>query len=186
MTVGGMGFIPERLLMMMMMMMFCVAITPDGQHVVIGSQDMTLEVWDLHTGTCTATLAGHSDWVHSVAIMPDGRHAVSGSDDETLKVWDLRTGTCTATLTGLTGRTQGVAITSDGWHTASLAANELRVWELDSGVCITSIARWPQGARMMPGMPQACVSRQMGGAWCVVVANALSCMYVASLSSRVA
>ena len=79
---------------------YAVVVTPDGRHAVSGSEDSTLKVWDLGTGTCTATLIGHTNSVRCVAITPDGRYAVSGSNDETLKVWDLRTGTCTATLTG--------------------------------------------------------------------------------------
>ena len=37
--------------------------SPDGRHVVSGSYDNTLKVWDVATGKCVATLKGHSDCV---------------------------------------------------------------------------------------------------------------------------
>jgi WD40 repeat protein len=69
-----------------------VAVTPDGRHVVSGSEDKTLRVWDLATGETKATLQGHTYLACAVAITPDGRHVVSGSDDNTLRVWDLKDG----------------------------------------------------------------------------------------------
>ena len=40
-----------------------VAISPDGRRVVSASEDNTLKVWDVATGTCVATLKGHSSIV---------------------------------------------------------------------------------------------------------------------------
>ena len=37
-----------------------VAIFPDGRRVVSVSSDTTVKVWDVATGECLATLAGHS------------------------------------------------------------------------------------------------------------------------------
>ncbi|HLO83992.1 MAG TPA: hypothetical protein VK203_03110, partial [Nostocaceae cyanobacterium] len=67
-----------------------VAITPDGQSVISGSDDMTIKVWDLKSGSEKFTLTGHSSYVNAVAITPDGQSVISGSDDMTIKVWDLK------------------------------------------------------------------------------------------------
>ena len=76
-------------------------------------------MWDLGTGTCTATLRGHTGWVNCVTITPNGLHAVSGGYDETLKVWDLGKGTCTATLRGHSSQVRCAAITLDGQYVVS-------------------------------------------------------------------
>jgi WD40 repeat protein len=68
-----------------------VAYSPDGKHLVSGSCDRTVKVWDSQTGKEECTLTGHSDWVNSVAYSPDGKHIVSGSDDKTVKIWDSTT-----------------------------------------------------------------------------------------------
>ena len=69
-----------------------VAYSPDGKHLVSGSADKTVKVWDSQTGKEECTLTGHSGYVRSVAYSPDGKHIVSGSADKTVKVWDSQTG----------------------------------------------------------------------------------------------
>jgi WD40 repeat protein len=68
--------------------------TGDGQAVSV-SDDRTLRVWDLGSGTCRLTLQGHTGSVDAVALTGDGQ-AVSASADRTLRVWDLATGNCLA------------------------------------------------------------------------------------------
>jgi hypothetical protein len=76
-----------------------LAVTPDGRHVVSGSDDETLRVWDLATVETKTTLQGHTRFVTAVAVTPDGRHVVSGSWGDTLRVWDLRDGKEIVTFT---------------------------------------------------------------------------------------
>ena len=67
----------------------------DGRPVVIsGSDDRTVRVWDLATGTAVGDpFTGHDGPVNAVAAAElDGRPVViSGSSDETVRVWDLAT-----------------------------------------------------------------------------------------------
>ena len=80
--------------------MNAVAVSPDGRHVVTGSDDHTVAVWDLDTGERLRELTGHRGAVTSVAVSPDGRHVVTGSDDHTVAVWDLDTGERLRVLAG--------------------------------------------------------------------------------------
>ena len=107
---------------------------PNGRHVVSGSWDHTLRVWDLATGETTKTLQGHTGSVSAVAVTPDGRHVISGSWDHTLRVWDLATGETTKTLQGHTESVSAVAVTPDGRHVVSGSKDStLRVWDLATG-----------------------------------------------------
>src|SRR5262249_20426519 len=54
-----------------------VAVTPDGTRAVSASEDNTLKVWDLASGSLLHDLKGHANWVNAVAVTPDGRRAVS-------------------------------------------------------------------------------------------------------------
>ena len=45
----------------------CVAVFPDGRRVVSGSRDTQLNVWDVATGKCVATLEGHTSYVSRAA-----------------------------------------------------------------------------------------------------------------------
>ena len=64
-----------------------VAFSPDGRHIVSGSEDRTIRLWDAQTGGQVGNpLQGHTDSVLSVAFSPDGRHIVSGSGDKTIRL----------------------------------------------------------------------------------------------------
>ena len=65
--------------------------TADGRHLVSGSNDTTVKVWDVAAATEIAVLRGHSDAVYSVALSPDGNTLASASRDKTVKLWNLKT-----------------------------------------------------------------------------------------------
>jgi WD40 repeat protein len=77
-----------------------LAVTPDGQTLISGSDDKTIKIWDLVTGAEKFTLQGHSDLVNAIALTPDGKTVICGSGDNTIKIWDLATRKEIATFTG--------------------------------------------------------------------------------------
>jgi WD40 repeat protein len=111
-----------------------VAVTADGRRAVSASQESTLKVWDLESGSELWTLEGHSASVHGVAVTPDGRRAVSASADSTLKVWDLENGRELRTLEGHSSAVTGVAVTPDGRRAVSASGDKtVKVWDRRSG-----------------------------------------------------
>jgi U3 small nucleolar RNA-associated protein 15 len=56
------------------------------------SDDRTVKLWDLPSGTSTTTFTGHSDYVRSGSFMPGmmSNLVISGSYDETVRLWDPR------------------------------------------------------------------------------------------------
>ncbi|MHA1378125.1 MAG: WD40 repeat domain-containing protein [Candidatus Helarchaeota archaeon] len=65
-----------------------VTISPNGKHVLCGSNDATIKIWELLTGKLVRTLKVHTMDVSSVAVSSDGAYIVSGSHDGTIKIWD--------------------------------------------------------------------------------------------------
>jgi len=111
-----------------------VAITPDGQRAISGSDDHTLKVWNLDTGEILHTLVGHTNEVTIVVVTPDGKKAISGSDDCTLIVWSLETGQKLYTLQGHTKEINALVVTRDGQRVISAASDStLKVWNLEDG-----------------------------------------------------
>ena len=93
-----------------------VAFSPDGKHIVSGSGDNTLRLWNANTGDPIRTFTGHADAVNSVAFSPDRKHIVSGSEDRTVRLWDTNTGDLLHTLTEHKGWIYSVAFAPDGKH----------------------------------------------------------------------
>ncbi|MBD2125718.1 serine/threonine protein kinase [Microcoleus sp. ZQ-A2] len=76
-----------------------LAITPDGEILISGSDDNTIKLWQLATGEELGTLRGHSKTVSAIAMSADGEILASGSEDKTIKLWQLSTGMQIGTLT---------------------------------------------------------------------------------------
>ncbi|MGK7881377.1 MAG: hypothetical protein AB4060_14965 [Crocosphaera sp.] len=69
-----------------------IAFSPDNKHIVSGSYDNTIKLWDwdINSKKLIHTFEGHEDWVNSVAFSPDGKYLVSGSNDNTVKLWNVQ------------------------------------------------------------------------------------------------
>ena len=67
-----------------------IAISRDSKHVVSGSWDKTLRLWDLNTMTTRQLFTGHTKDVLSVAFSHDNRMIFSGGMDKTLRFWNTK------------------------------------------------------------------------------------------------
>jgi GTPase SAR1 family protein len=92
-----------------------VQITPDGRFAVSGSEDTTVKIWELKTGTCIGTLEGHQNGVDSVAITPNGDLIAStGFLDRSVRIWDWKSGACLQVIEPELFRPTSVAFSPDG------------------------------------------------------------------------
>ena len=113
-----------------------VTYSPDGRHIISGSYDNMIRVWDAETGAAVGKpLEGHSGFVQSVAYSPDGRHIISGSWDNAIRIWDAETGAAVGKpLEGHSGGVESVAYSPDGRHIISGSYDTtIRIWDAKTG-----------------------------------------------------
>ena len=104
--------------------------------VAVGLNSGDIIILDAITGSQSAILSGHTDWVDSVAFSPGGTSLVSGSSDKTVKLWDMQTGGVVKTFSGHTGWVYSVSISSDCTRIASGSDDEtICLWDIQTGEC---------------------------------------------------
>ena len=64
-----------------------VAISPDGQWVVSGSKDRSIQFWSIANGQAQFMLQGHKNSVISIDLARSGLHLASGSGDCMARIW---------------------------------------------------------------------------------------------------
>ena len=134
----------------------------DGKHIVSGSMDKTVRVWEAATGAILSTLEGHLENVVSVAFSPSGKQILSGSWDKTVRLWDAASGAIFLILEGHTKYVTSVAFCPSGKQILSGSWDKtVRLWDAASGAIllilaghtkyVTSVAFCPSGEQILSG-----------------------------------
>lgn len=118
-------------------LVYSVSFSPDGKHLLSGSFDKTLKLWDVATGKEVKTYAGasgHNDLILTTAFNPDGLSFASGAKDNTIKLWDMPASGGFREYPGSTAPIVSEAITSDGSKLATGQQDGLiRIWNTSDG-----------------------------------------------------
>jgi hypothetical protein len=113
----------------------CGCFSADGSRLAVGTEDRTVQLWDLRTGELRE-LHGHRERVSAVAFAPDGRTLASGGWDRTVRLWNVVAGQEVATLEGHAGKVLALVFSPSGRLLASggeapSAGGEVLFWQAD-------------------------------------------------------
>ncbi|MUG99317.1 protein kinase [Scytonema sp. UIC 10036] len=139
-----------------------VALSADGQTLASGSEDKTIKIWQVNTGTLLHTLKSHSENVRAVSLSADGQTLASGSGDNTIKIWQTRTGQLLNTLRGHSQPVWSVTLSRDGQTLVSGSEdNTIKIWNVRTGEllrtlnghtsAVFSLALTPDGLTLVSG-----------------------------------
>ncbi len=129
------------------------AIAPEGESVLVGRADGSLESWDLRAGTRARELraglalpqdagaaAPEDRAVTALALLPDGRGALSGDAQGNLQRWGPGDGSAGSLLGKHGSRITAIAVSPDG--RLALSGEQqgvIRLWDLATGQRLDSI-----------------------------------------------
>ena len=66
-----------------------IAFTPDSHHLLSGSDDGTLRLWDVEHGLCVQSLQSYAISLYDVAWSPDGTKIASTGTDTLVTIWEV-------------------------------------------------------------------------------------------------
>ena len=117
----------------------CLAITPDGSRVLVGSREGDVYLWDVDTGKIVRGFVSAMKMVTSLAVSPDGRYALSGSEDKYLRLWDMATGRRANSLRAHNKGISCVIYSQDGRYAVTGSMDRtMRLWDVQNANVVRS------------------------------------------------
>jgi hypothetical protein len=110
---------------------YCVAVSPDGRRLAIGSARGTLGIFDALTGQELYRRGEHDTLLLALAFSPDGRLLAGGGADRNVRLWDVESGKELKSLTGHDGMVMALAFAPDGKRLLSGSSDTTALlWDL--------------------------------------------------------
>jgi len=116
----------------------------DGRYLVTGSDDKTVKLWDVGSGSEIRTFTWHFDnneynYIKSVGISNNGRYIIAGDRKGTVKIWDSISGKEIRSYKKHSSGVQFVRFSANGERVISIGISKLKVWDTFTGKDIKSI-----------------------------------------------
>ncbi len=114
-----------------------VAFSPNGNEIITGCDDGTIEICDFLSGKVIKTFTGLFGSINTVSFSPDGKKVLSGSTDNSIKLWDLASGEEFKTFLGHSHSVNSVSFYPDSKYIISGSWDKTtRIWNISTGAWV--------------------------------------------------
>ncbi|MBN2507070.1 MAG: serine/threonine protein kinase [Verrucomicrobia bacterium] len=162
-----------------------VAFSPDGQWLAAGSNNRTIQLWDLATGSERSQLKGHTDIVVLIGFSPDSRRLVTASFDATAKVWEVPSGALLFTLKGHAKTVYCAVYSPDGKTIATASADRtVRLWNAADGAPLEVIEDYGDSVLCVAFSPDGRQLAYAGGSGDTIHPSADTTIRILDLETR--
>ncbi|MEH1130790.1 WD40 repeat domain-containing protein [Micromonospora sp. CPCC 206061] len=135
-----------------------MAIASDATWIASASDDGTVRLWDVASGTQRVRISAHANQVWAVAISPDSTWIASASADGTVRLWDATSGAQLIKPANHTAKKSASAATTGRGGRAPLGATIMRAWDTTQRAEITGATGAVWDVRIAPdGTRLACI-----------------------------
>jgi WD40 repeat protein/class 3 adenylate cyclase len=122
----------------------------DNDSLAVGSEDCTVEVWNLARKERIGPWKAHRETIRAVAFMPDGKRLLTASQDSTIKLWNIESRQEVRTFGRTANGYFSVAVSPDGLRVVGGVGGSdicIRIWNAEDG----------QEVALLKGLPPAAV-----------------------------
>jgi len=109
----------------------CAAFIPNTDLIASGSDDKTLQLWNLQGEPTGEPFKGHESAIRSIAVSPKGDCIASCGNDKTIRLWNLQGISIKEPFRGHEGDVISIAFSPDGQYIVSGSRDKtIRLWDL--------------------------------------------------------
>ncbi len=132
-----------------------IAITVDGNFVLLGARDGIIHIWDINLMSKVSSTMQHSKRpVVDLSVIPDGKFALSSGADGVIKWWDLDKRIEIMAIKAHNNWSRSINVTKDGKFIVSGGHDGLiKVWDSESGKEIRVIPAYNKWIRCLKLSP---------------------------------
>ncbi|MGH3248804.1 MAG: protein kinase domain-containing protein [Trebonia sp.] len=137
---------------------------------VVAQEDGTVSIWRLPEMQKIASCPGHTPPVGSVHLDASGEHLVTGDAAGTIRIWEVTSGRLISRVEGHRGPVVAMAVGPETRYaiTVQLGAEVARIWDLDAGRCLRTVALPRESSPRGVTIPEAAVAVTADGKYALV------------------
>lgn len=117
----------------------CSVWTPDGKHIVAGSREGNVYIFDYETENLVKTFPVHTDLIRQISLSADGKYIITKSSDQTIKLIDINNGIIMRSFEGPNSDPYFICISNDNNYLMTVVYYDdhlCKIWDINRNALV--------------------------------------------------